>query len=103
MLHFAIELRSLLPELISFKKVFGNAIVFLWIFDEILCCRGVLLPEEINVYFDGVGIRESYPGDKIVEEPFVIFYLHLAHYKSIMNINFNIATYSKNHQAHISK
>ena len=90
MLNFAIKLKSSVTEFISFEIIFGDAIIFLWVFDEIFSCWGVLLSEEINIDFDGVIVTDGHSGYEVIEESLVIFHLHLAHYKSIMNMNFNI-------------
>ena len=52
----AIELGSLVSEESPFEIVFAEAVVFLWMFDEILCSLGVLLPELIDVDLDAVGV-----------------------------------------------
>ena len=56
MFDFGIKLGSLFSEEISFEVIFREAVVFLRVLDKILGSLGVLLPQEIDVNLQGVGI-----------------------------------------------
>jgi len=75
-LHFPIEARSLVSELVSLEVIFGDAIILLRVFDEILGSLGVLLPKLIDVDLDGVLFCDGHPDDEVVKEPFVVLHLH---------------------------
>ena len=93
MLHFPVKARSLVSELGSLEMVFGDTIILLRIFDEILGSLRVLLSELVDINLDSESVSYGHPHDEVIEESFVILYLHLAHYKSIMKIKLQFTLY----------
>ena len=87
---FAVELGSLVPVLDPFEIVFGDAVILLGVFDEILGGEGVLVPEGVDIDLDGVGVDELHPRNVVVEEALVVFHLHLAHYQTNIIYEFSI-------------
>jgi hypothetical protein len=76
---FGVELGSLVSEEVPFEMIFGKAIIFLGVLDQVLGSLRVLLPKKIDVDLQGVGIREGYSRDELVVVSLIVLDFHLAH------------------------
>lgn len=59
--YLAVKLGSLISILDPFEIIFGDTIIFLRVFNEILGGKGVLMPEGININLDGMRVNELHP------------------------------------------